>query len=113
MIGCWAGRCSMEQRSRRRWISVVCLSRPVVLKFGDEELQFLFRQVAQIALGQIGTAVLKFGIFGVRLCHKLLHFRSRLGRAQLPGARLAAITGRRPLSNKVYGMNSNEHRGVK
>jgi hypothetical protein len=103
----------MEQKTQWRWISILCFDCPAALKFGDEDIQFLFRQVAQIALGQIGTAVLKFGIFGVRLCHKLLHFRSRLGRAQLPGGRLAAITGRRPLSNKAYGLNSNEHRGVK
>jgi hypothetical protein len=54
----------MEQRPRRRWISVVCFSRPVALEFGDEDLQFFFRQVQQIALGQIGAATLEFGIFG-------------------------------------------------
>ena len=52
----------MEKRSRWRWISVVCFSRPVALKFGHEEIQFVFRQVTQIALGQIGTAALKLGI---------------------------------------------------
>jgi hypothetical protein len=59
-----AGRCSMEQRPRRRWISVVCSRRPVALKFSDEDLQFFFRQVQQIALGHIGAAALEFGIFG-------------------------------------------------
>jgi hypothetical protein len=40
---------SMEQRSWWRRIGVLCFSRPVALKFGDEEIQFLFRQVTQIA----------------------------------------------------------------
>jgi hypothetical protein len=98
VISCRAGRPSMKQRTQWRWISILCFGCPVALKFGDEDIQFLFRQVAQIALRQIGTAVLKFGMFGEKLCHKLHHFRSRLGHAQLPGGRLAAITGRRPLS---------------
>ena len=42
----------MEQRPRQRWISVVCFSRSVALKFGAEDLQFFFRQVQQIALGR-------------------------------------------------------------
>jgi hypothetical protein len=54
----------MEQMPRWCWISVVCFGRFVALKFGDEEFQFVFRQVTQIALRQPGTAVLKFGIFG-------------------------------------------------
>jgi hypothetical protein len=49
-------------------------------------------------LGQIGTALLKFGIFGKKLSRQLHHLGSRLGHAQLPSGRPAAITGRRPLS---------------
>ena len=60
--------------------------------------QFFFRQVQQIALGQIGAAALEFGIFGEKPCHHLHHFCSRLDHAQLPSGRPAAITGRRPLS---------------
>jgi hypothetical protein len=74
----------MERRPRRRWISVVCFSRPVALKFGDEDLQFFFRQVQQIALGQIGAAALEFGIFGEKPPHQLHHFRSQLDHPQLP-----------------------------
>jgi hypothetical protein len=87
----------MEQRSRGRGIRVVYFSRPVALKFGDEDLHFLFRQVQQIALRQIGAATLKFGVFGEKLSQKLHHLGSRLGHAQLPSGPLAAIT-RRPLS---------------
>ena len=54
----------MEQRPRRRWISIVCFSCPLALKFGDENLQFFFRQATQIALGQIRAGALEFGIFG-------------------------------------------------
>jgi hypothetical protein len=32
----------------------------VALKFGDQDFQFLFRQVTRIALRQIGRAALKF-----------------------------------------------------
>jgi hypothetical protein len=98
MISCRAGRRSMQQRSRWRWSSIVCLSRPVALKFGDEDLQFFFRQVQQIALGQIGAAALEFGVFGEKLSHQCHHLRSRLCHAQLPTGRPDAITGRRPLS---------------
>ena len=73
----------MEQRSRGRWIGVVCFSRPVALKFGDEEIQFLFRQFTQIALRHVGTATLKFGIFDEKICQKVHHFLSRLGPALL------------------------------
>jgi hypothetical protein len=45
----------MEHRSRRLWISVVFFSRPVALKFDDKDIQFLFRQVTQVALRQIGA----------------------------------------------------------
>src|SRR5579871_3251507 len=72
-----AGRRSMEQRSRWRWISVVCFARPVALKFGDEAFQFLCRQVTQIALRQVGTALLKLGIFDEKICQKLHRFLSR------------------------------------
>jgi hypothetical protein len=58
----------MEERSRRRWISVICFSRPGALKFGDQDIQFLFRQVTQIALRQVGTATLKLGIFDEEIC---------------------------------------------
>jgi hypothetical protein len=74
---------SMEEWSRWRWISVICFSRPVALKFGDQGVQFLFRQVTQIALRQVGTAALKFGIFDEEVCQKLHHFLSRLGHALL------------------------------
>jgi hypothetical protein len=90
VTGCRTARRSMEQRSRWRWIGVVRFSRPVVLKFGDEEIQFLFRQVAQIALRQIGSAALKLGVFDEKR-QKPHHFRSRLRHAQLPGGRPAAI----------------------
>jgi hypothetical protein len=81
----------MEHGSRWRWISVVCFGCQIALKFSDENLRFFFRQVDEIALGQIRAAALKFGIFGEKLCHQLHHFRSRLGHAQLPGGRLVAI----------------------
>jgi hypothetical protein len=81
-----ASRCSMEQRPRRRWISIVCFSRPVALKFGDEDLQFFFRQFQQIALGQIGAAALgslpspKFGDIsdGAIIVHQVEHATNRL-----------------------------------
>jgi hypothetical protein len=59
----------MEQRPLRRWISVVRFSRPVALKFSDEDFQFFFRQVQQIALGQIGATAPEFGVFGEKPCH--------------------------------------------
>jgi hypothetical protein len=82
-------RCGAEPR--RRWISIVRFSRPVALKFGDEDLQFFFRQVQQIALGQIGAAALEFGIFAVPT-------RSIISARDLTTRKPAAITGRRPLS---------------
>jgi hypothetical protein len=57
------------------------LSSAVALKFGDEEIQFLFRQVTQIALRQVGTAALEFGILDEKVCQKLHHFLARLGHA--------------------------------
>jgi hypothetical protein len=88
---------SMEQRSRWRWISVVCFSQ-IALKFGDEDLQFFFRQIDEIALGQIRAAALKFGIFGEKLCHQLHHFRSRLGHAQALRSSTSRDHCRRPFS---------------
>ena len=88
----------MEQRSRRRWISIAFFSRPVALEFRDEDFQFFFRQVPQVALGPIGAAALEFSIFGEKPPHPLHHFRSRLDHAQLPNGRPAAITGPRPPS---------------
>jgi hypothetical protein len=44
----------MEQRSRRHWINVVSFGCQIALKFGDEDLQLLFRQTEEIALGQTG-----------------------------------------------------------
>ena len=54
----------MEQRPRWRWISVVGFSRPIALKLDDEAFHFFLRQITQIALRQVGTAALKFGVFG-------------------------------------------------
>jgi hypothetical protein len=88
---------SVEQRPRRRRINIVSSSRPRA-EFGDEDLQFFFRQVQQIALGQIGAGALEFSIFGEKPPHPLHHFRLRLDHAQLPSGRPAAITGRRPPS---------------
>jgi hypothetical protein len=85
----------MEQRSRRRWISIAFFSRPVALEFRDEDFQFFFRQATQIALGQIGAAALKFRVFGEKPPHPLHHFRPLLDHAQLPSGRPAAITGLR------------------
>jgi hypothetical protein len=71
----------MEQTPRWRWIGFVCFSCPVALKFGDEDLHFFVRQIYEIALGKIGAAALKFGVFGEKLSHQRYHFGSRLGHA--------------------------------
>jgi hypothetical protein len=71
----------MEPRSWWRWIGVVGLSRPVALKLDDEAFHFLFREVTQIALRQVGAAALKFGVFGEKLSHQFHHLGSRLGHA--------------------------------
>ena len=64
------------------------LRESVALEFRDEDLQSFFRQVQQIALGQIGAGALEFGIFGEKPSQPLDHFRSRPDHAQLPSGRL-------------------------
>ena len=74
----------MERTPRWRWIGLVCFSCPVALKFGDEDLQFFFRHIYEIALRKIRTAALEFGVFREKLRHQFHHLRSRLGHARLP-----------------------------
>jgi hypothetical protein len=47
----------MEQRFRWLWAGVVFFTRPVTLKFGDEDLHFLFRRIPQIRLECAMSAV--------------------------------------------------------
>jgi hypothetical protein len=49
----------MEQRSRCRRTSFICVSGPVALKLVDEGLQFFLRYLREIALGQIRAAALE------------------------------------------------------
>jgi hypothetical protein len=74
-------RCERKAEFNGVEVSVALDRRPGALKFGDEDLHFLFRQIPQIALRQIGAA-LKFGIFGEKLSQKLHHLGSRLGHSR-------------------------------
>jgi hypothetical protein len=93
----------MEQRSRRCWISIVCLSRPVALKFGDEDIQFYFRQVTQVALGQIRAAVLKPAYSARSFATSSIISARDVAMRTPPGSRPVASTERSPVDRGEPG----------